>query len=345
MIKKVFLALFVATVVFAQKPKLPEVIKVTGMGVPPENASPAQAKALACRAAQVDAYRQLAEIVKGVQVDSQTTVQDFVVQSDEIRTRVHALIQGAQILARKQNPDGSCEVELSLSVGEVEKAMPPKVEAPPPPLPKPKETPKKSETSFFGTHIKRGYWSQEVIEINEKGLKALKNKNYEKAEALFRQSVSLDPQFDIGFNNLALVLKFQGRLSEALQAYRQAISIDPKWSDHHVNLGWLLWQMGDKAQAKAEAEKALSLYDKNEWAHHLMAYIALQNHDPEKAVFHCKKAIENTPEADPFLPKYFYRLGKAYEMLEEKEAARQAYRQALNYRSDYWEAKEALKKL
>ncbi len=93
-------------------------IESVGMGVAPAGKeNTAQGKLLAQRAAVADAYRQLAETVNGVQVDAQTTVKDYVVQSDLIRTRVTATIRGAkQVGEPKQNNDGSVAITLRLPI-------------------------------------------------------------------------------------------------------------------------------------------------------------------------------------------------------------------------------------
>jgi hypothetical protein len=54
-----------------------------------------QAKAMATRAARVDAIRKLAERIKGLRLTSRTVVEDFVAQSDEIRTELQAELQTA----------------------------------------------------------------------------------------------------------------------------------------------------------------------------------------------------------------------------------------------------------
>ena len=71
-------------------------ITVKGMGLTPQNVkSPAQARMLARRAAVVDGYRLLAELIKGVNVDAETTVENLIVRSDTVRTKVNACVQGA----------------------------------------------------------------------------------------------------------------------------------------------------------------------------------------------------------------------------------------------------------
>ncbi len=92
-------------------------ITVVGQGIAPPNiVNPAQAKALAKRAATVDAYRQLAESVKGVNVDSESTVENMMVLSDVTKTKVSATIQGAKILNVQYQPDGMCEVTMQVSI-------------------------------------------------------------------------------------------------------------------------------------------------------------------------------------------------------------------------------------
>ena len=58
----------------------------------------AQARVMARRAATVDAYRQLIEQVKGLQLDSQTYVRDFVAESDVIATDLDNFLKGARIM-------------------------------------------------------------------------------------------------------------------------------------------------------------------------------------------------------------------------------------------------------
>lgn len=80
----------------------------------------AQRRLMAKRAAKVDALRNLTEIIYGLQIDSRTTVRDFVTQSDLIRSRVSAVIQGAQEIDYRELPDGTAEVTMEITLGDVE---------------------------------------------------------------------------------------------------------------------------------------------------------------------------------------------------------------------------------
>ena len=91
-------------------------ITVKGMGLTPQNVkSPAQARMLARRAAVVDGYRLLAELIKGVNVDAETTVENLAVRSDIVRTKVNACIQGAGVISEQEIPEGF-EVTMQINM-------------------------------------------------------------------------------------------------------------------------------------------------------------------------------------------------------------------------------------
>lgn len=85
-----------------------------GVGLPPTGMPAARAQALARRAAIVDAQRNLLETIKGVQIDSDTTVENLMVASDIVKTKVSGVLQGAIIIAEQPNPDGSYQVTMSV---------------------------------------------------------------------------------------------------------------------------------------------------------------------------------------------------------------------------------------
>ncbi len=90
-------------------------ITVKGMGVanPALATNPAHATMMARRAAIADAYRHLAEMVQGVQVDSETTVEQMMLVSDIVKTRLSAVIKGAIIIS-EQEIAGGYEVTMQL---------------------------------------------------------------------------------------------------------------------------------------------------------------------------------------------------------------------------------------
>ena len=91
-------------------------ISAVGQGVAPLNtSSPAQAYALAKRAAIADAYRSIAEKVKGVRIEGQDTIKNMMVQKSTIRTHVQAMIRNADIVETTFK-EGLCEVEMEIVI-------------------------------------------------------------------------------------------------------------------------------------------------------------------------------------------------------------------------------------
>ena len=89
-------------------------ITAEGFGTPPAGVYGSRANIMARRAAIVDAQRNLAEQINGVQVDAETTVENFVTISDVVRTRVSALVKGAAVVEEQLMSDGSYRVVMSM---------------------------------------------------------------------------------------------------------------------------------------------------------------------------------------------------------------------------------------
>ena len=93
-------------------------VTVTGEGfVNDEITHPVRRRLLGFRAAKVDAYRKLLEVVGGVRVDARTTVSMAMVDSDSIRTHVEGLVSGARVVPGSQvEEEGYYRLGLSLDL-------------------------------------------------------------------------------------------------------------------------------------------------------------------------------------------------------------------------------------
>lgn len=90
-------------------------IQVTGTSIkPPNSLTPLHATLQARRAAVVDAYRQLAEEVNGVHVNGETTVEQMILTSDVIKTKVDAIVKGSQIVEEGEVAGGGYFVTVEL---------------------------------------------------------------------------------------------------------------------------------------------------------------------------------------------------------------------------------------
>lgn len=122
-------------------------VYATGVGAAPARAvNAAQARAMAERAAQVDAYRNLLEVVQGVRVDSETVVENLMTKSDVVRTTVSGVVQGARTVKTRFLTDGSVEmlVAMPMKGAFLNAVVPesfgrPKGVTPPAPLPRPQQ--------------------------------------------------------------------------------------------------------------------------------------------------------------------------------------------------------------
>jgi len=83
------------------------------------DASAAQNKLLAQRAARVDAIRKLSERINGLQINSNTLVKDFVTESDEVRTAMSAFLNGMREKEVRYEIDGTCSVTMEVTLVEV----------------------------------------------------------------------------------------------------------------------------------------------------------------------------------------------------------------------------------
>tara|TARA_B100001250_G_C19593200_1_gene697275 strand:- start:310 stop:792 length:483 start_codon:yes stop_codon:yes gene_type:complete len=74
-------------------------IEATGYSViQSHSGSEPQQRLMAIKAARLDAFRQLAEVVYGTYIDSNTTVSDLTIQDDVFRARVEGVIYGAELI-------------------------------------------------------------------------------------------------------------------------------------------------------------------------------------------------------------------------------------------------------
>lgn len=93
-----------------------------------------QQKLMAMRAAQLDAYRNLAEQVYGFRLWGTTSIAAFATQNDSIRTHVDAFIRGAKVVNVTSIADGNFEVtvELDLTQAFLSQFTPPETQQPAP---------------------------------------------------------------------------------------------------------------------------------------------------------------------------------------------------------------------
>ena len=72
----------------------------------------AQARLMATQGAKADAYRNLLATIKGVEVNSETTVENMVATSDDIKIKINGFVKGAKQIGEAVENDGTIEVRM-----------------------------------------------------------------------------------------------------------------------------------------------------------------------------------------------------------------------------------------
>lgn len=101
-------------------PAAPVKLLAVGHGTPgnyPQH-TPGQQRLMAMRAAQIDAYRNLAEQVYGFRVWGNTAVSAFATQNDNVRSYVDAFIRGARVVSSVAVADGTVETTVELELAQ-----------------------------------------------------------------------------------------------------------------------------------------------------------------------------------------------------------------------------------
>lgn len=99
-------------------------VSAIGYGIAAEGKKANIAPYLACRAAKVDAQRNLLESYQGVRVTATTLVSNYMSSSDEIKSSVEGTVKGAIVTSRDNRLDGSCKIVLQAPIrGDISKSI------------------------------------------------------------------------------------------------------------------------------------------------------------------------------------------------------------------------------
>ena len=92
-------------------------VSAEGYGLPPGNVGGKAGPLLACRAAVVDAQRNLLEATQVVRVTATTVIDNYMLSNDEVKSEVEGIIRNARIISRTPADDGSCKIEMVINLG------------------------------------------------------------------------------------------------------------------------------------------------------------------------------------------------------------------------------------
>lgn len=159
--------------------------------------------------------------------------------------------------------------------------------------------------------------------------------NTEEEGACYREALRLRSDYPEAHNNLAAVLRAQGRHSEAAEHYREALRLRPVYPEAHYNYAILLDATGSTAGAAERYEQAISLRPGYVDAHHAYANFLKVHGDLTAAEEHYLEVLQ-------LRPRYAEALNDYAILLEDRglgDQARDRYEQALTIRPDFAEAR------
>jgi Flp pilus assembly protein TadD len=117
------------------------------------------------------------------------------------------------------------------------------------------------------------------------------------ATAAYRALVQAAPEDADALNNLAVLLRREGRTGEALPLYRRALALQPAHPDACYNLGRALLDEGEAAAALPLLRQAAALRPEDAERHHALGAAQAALGDPAAAVEAYREAVRRDPEA------------------------------------------------
>jgi len=98
-------------------------LKATGIGAPRPDAPPGAQRAGAIIVAKSDALRNLLATAKGIYLTSETTVNNAVLESDVIKTKVEGFLRGFTVVDTRYMSDQSVEVDVEVPLSGLAEAL------------------------------------------------------------------------------------------------------------------------------------------------------------------------------------------------------------------------------
>lgn len=89
------------------------------------------------------------------------------------------------------------------------------------------------------------------------GMLELRQNKIKEAQALFEQSIALNPEDEILAYNVAEIYFGSNDADKAIQYYQKAIQIKPDWSEPYLKIGYAYLNKGDMAKAIQSLEEYL----------------------------------------------------------------------------------------
>ncbi|MEI6893276.1 MAG: tetratricopeptide repeat protein [Colwellia sp.] len=162
---------------------------------------------------------------------------------------------------------------------------------------------------------------------SNKGAEALVNNDYLRAYKYFKKATTTDNKFSSAWANLGVLYKISGYFEMAEFAYSHAINLKKDNLTSLSNLALLLKMQGRQSEAAPIEEHLNKLRRKNPYYHSLLGDEALFKQSYQQAIQHYKKAIQLDDEQHEF----YFGLAKVYYQQGKFTLSKKAMKKALGY--------------
>ena len=186
-----------------------------------------------------------------------------------------------------------------------------------------------------------GQVSKQANDLILQGFDLMSRHDANGAEKAFREAIDVQPEIEAPHRGLALALRDQGRLEEALRELRTATQLDPADSDAHYTLGSVAWALSlpanmpaakkgglspadYQALAGAEFSKALALSPKDPMLRMNLAILYMDSNRSQDAIQQGEEAVRIAPgdaAAHVILGRCYFASGEEERAAKEYEAA------------------------
>lgn len=123
-------------------------------------------------------------------------------------------------------------------------------------------------------------------------------KNYDAAEASFRQILESEPPIaSKGYEGLALVLIGRKGYEGALENAKKAVELDAENAGAHYALGLAYAYRQDFKNAVPSLEKAITLNPDNAYGHYQLALVQYRLKRYDQTIIHFEKFLQMMPDA------------------------------------------------
>lgn len=170
--------------------------------------------------------------------------------------------------------------------------------------------------------------------LHLQGLVAYQSKRHERAIALIRSAIAIDPTQPTFYSNLGLALSALGKFTDAVIAFEAATRLAPTFADAYFNMGIALVGGGDPDRAVKAYRRAIEIDPRHVDAHVNLGGLLGELNRAEEAIVDLRRALE----LNPYLAEARFNLANVLRDCGRFSEAESSYRRALQINPVYADA-------